>query len=575
MMDTILRKPSEEKPWLKYFLEEGRTEDFPRDTVYNVLKNNNKDFPNDCAINYYGNKISYGKLLATIDQAAAALASLGVGKGDIVACSSVTIPEMIVSVYAANKIGATLLAIDLRRNASFVKETLDKSGAKVFLFIEQAYQLVQPVLNDLSVKKIVVISATEQLPLPLKIMQSFKNKKIKIDYNDKMVNWKTFLSYGKGKTSATAAYGENDVVAITYTGGTTGDPKGVLLTDDGFNSIYHSVKYCGVDYERGQKFLDIIPAFSSYGIVASMHMPLCLGLELDVIPLFDDNKVGSYIKRYKPAHTLLVPSHYEKLMNSKEMRNGFDLSFLVTAGSGGDTMNLGLENKLNSFLKERGCKFPLSQGYGMSEVSSAASCCCGGNFKSLSVGYPLLHCVISVFKPDTTEELGYNEEGEICITGPGVMKGYYQNEEESENIMKRHPDGRVWIHSGDVGYIDEDGFIFIKGRIKRMITRYDGHKIFPTAVESAICKVKSVDSCAVIDVNDPDHAQGRLALAVVQLKSDCDTDAVRREIDAALESELEVKGRPAYVEIIDEMPHTSIGKIDFAKLSEIYNKKYK
>lgn len=567
MTKETIGKPSVEKPWLKLFTDEDIKSEFPKDTIYNVVKNNSKEWIDSYALNYFGNKISFRKFFEEVDMAAAAMEALGVKCGDIVACNSATIPEMIILLYAANKIGAVLLAIDPRRTAAFTKQMVDESKAKVFFTIDLSYPLTKKIIPDLDVAKTVIISPDNYLPFMLKTLKKIKDKKIDIAYSDSVVDWKTFLESGKGKSSKTVKYGDNDVAAITFTGGTTGDPKGVMLTCDGFNSVYHSFRHCGVKYTTDDRFLNIIPAFSSYGVVASVHMPLALGLEVVIIPKFEVEKVGSYIKKYRPAHTLLVPAHYEMLMNSKEMKNEFDLSFFKTAGSGGDTMNVGLETKLNNFLKEHGCQFPLSQGYGMSEVSSAISCCCNGNFKSLSVGYPLLNSVVSIFKPDTTEELGFNQEGEICMTGSCLMAGYFNNVEETENVMRKHPDGKVWVHSGDLGYMDEDGYIFIKGRIKRMITRFDGHKIFPTTIEDAISKHPSVDSCAVIDVDDKDHAQGMLAMAIIQLSKDADRNAVEKEINKIIEEELEERGRPSFIEYIEEMPHTSIGKIDYAKLS--------
>lgn len=572
MTEETTRKPSVEKPWLKLFTDEDIKSEFPKDTIYNVVKNNSKEWIDSYALNYFGNKISFRKFFEEVDMAAAAMEALGVKCGDIVACNSVTIPEMVILLYAANKIGAVLLAIDPRRPAAFIKQMVDESKAKVFFTIDLSYPLIKKNIPDLDVAKTVIISPDNYLPFMLKTLKKIKDKKIDIAYSDSIVDWKTFLESGKGKSSKTVKYGDNDVAAITFTGGTTGDPKGVMLTCDGFNSVYHSFRHCGVKYTTDDRFLNIIPAVASYGVVASLHMPLALGLEVVIIPKFEVEKVGSYIKKYRPAHTLLVPAHYEKLMNSKEMKNEFDLSFFKTAGSGGDTMNVGLETKLNNFLKEHGCQFPLSQGYGMSEVSSAISCCCNGNFKSLSVGYPLLNSVVSVFKPDTTEELGFNQEGEICMTGPCLMAGYFNNPEETAHVMREHPDGKVWVHSGDLGYMDEDGYIFIKGRIKRMITRFDGHKIFPTTIENAISKHPSVDSCAVIDVDDKDHAQGMLAVAIIQLSKDADRNAVEKEINKIIEEELEERGRPSFIEYIEEMPHTSISKIDYAKLSAEHRK---
>ena len=242
----------------------------------------------------------------------------------------------------------------------------------------------------------------------------------------------------------------------------------------------------------------------------------------------------------------------------------------------GDTVVLDgeLSLELNGFLKERGAKFPLSQGYGMSEVSSAACCSCNGNFRSLSVGYPLLMNTMGIFKPDSTEELDYNEEGEICITGPAVMMGYLNNPEESEKIMIKHPDGQVWIHSGDLGYMDEDGFIFIKGRIKRMIIMFNGHKVFPTFIEDVLGKHPDVMSCAVVGVNDREHAQGKSVHAVIQRKDKSRPEAeVKKELYELMGAEVEASVIPKTMEFLDEMPHTGMGKIDYLKLAKDYDRK--
>ena len=236
-------------------------------------------------------------------------------------------------------------------------------------------------------------------------------------------------------------------------------------------------------------------------------------------------------------------------------------------------MNAGLEAKLNAFLADHGCKYPLSQGYGMSEVSSAACCCCGGNFKSLSVGYPLLTTTIGIFKPGTCEELSYGEEGEICITGPSVMMGYLNNEQESRNVLRTHPDGMVWVHSGDLGVIDEDGFVFIKGRIKRMITRFDGHKVFPVQLEGMLGGVRNVESCAVVGVRDRSRAMGELPLAVIELENKAMQNETRKELNAFIESEVEERGRPCDIVFVDGMPYTGMGKVDYKKLAEDYEKR--
>ncbi|MBO7681827.1 MAG: acyl--CoA ligase [Clostridia bacterium] len=571
------RLPSVEKPWMQFFSEEAQNAVVPKETLYEALLRRNHGYESNIALNYFDNKITYGKLFDHVNNAAAAFASLGIKTGDVVACASVTIPQMIYSMYGLSKLGATIMTLDPRLSAEAMLDFVHRSGARVLLLIDTFYEKLWRDLADSDLEQIIIISPDDSLPKTLRFLKQFKMPAPKVQETEKVITWKTFAKRGTPdpKASYTAAYGENNCAAITLTGGTTGMPKGVRISNDGFSSIATAFEYCGVRYTRDQRFLNIIPSFASYGIVASLHMPLCLGLEDVIIPKFDQEKVGHYVKKYRPAHTLMVPAHYEKLMNSKEMQNGFDLSFFETAGSGGDTMNAGTEAKLNGFLRDHGSRFPLSQGYGMSEVSSAASCYCNGNFRSLSVGYPLLTNTIAIFKPETTEELGYNEEGEICMTGPGNMLGYLNDPEETAKVMIEHPDGKVWIHSGDVGYIDEDGFLFIKGRIKRMVTMYNGHKIFPAQVESVIGKHASINSCAVVGAKDPDHPQGENPVAFVVLKEDADQDKVLSDLHTMYIDQLDDLARPVDTVVIDTMPREGMGKIAYNKLSDNYNKSQK
>ncbi len=565
--------PSVEKPWLQYFGEEARNAVLPKETIYQAICRRNVGCGSCCAMNYMDRKITYSELFDQIHKAASAYQRIGVESGDIVACASVTIPEMVYSIYGLNKIGATIMTLDPRLSIPELSVFLKRSNARILLILDLFYEKQKEALKALDLDQIIVISADTSLPLSLKLLKQLKAPTIKVEEEDNVLTWKNFSRKGSPNADAsrTAEYGENECAAITLTGGTTGMPKGVMLSHDGFNAVATSFEYCGVAYDRGQRFLNIIPAFSSYGIVSSLHMPFCLGLEDVIIPKFDQEKVGHYIRKYRPAHTLMVPAHYEKLMNSKEMSKGFDLSFFETAGSGGDTMNVGTETKLNNFLKDHGCRFPLSQGYGMSEVSSAGSCYCNGNFRSLSVGYPLLMNTISIFEPGTTNELPFGCEGEICMTGPANMLGYLNDPEETGKVLVEHPDGKQWIHSGDIGYMDADGYLFIKGRIKRMITPFNGHKIFPAQIENIISRHPSVKSCAVVGGKDPEHVQGEWPIAFVELQEGVEGSLITEELERVYIQELDDLARPVETIVIPEMPQEAMGKIAYKKLSADYN----
>lgn len=564
--------PSHEKPWMQFFDEKAKSAVLEKRTIYTQIRSNNEDHPDDIAMNYFGNRISYGKLLREADRAAGAFYAAGVRQGDIVAAINITIPEMVYAFYGLNKLGAAPLMIDPRTGPSGALDFIKKSSTNILVVLDLYFEATKDVLLSAGLEKIIVISPDTSLPASVRILKKMKNPSPKVKTDGRVYTYKDFALTGDGVETPTAPYREGSLAAVTLTGGTTGAPKGVMLSDDGFNAIALSFMHCGVTYTRGRRFMNIIPMYASYGIVASLHMPLSLGLEIVVIPKFDQEKVGHYIKKYRPEHTLMVPSHYEKLMNSKQMRNGFDLSFFKTAGSGGDTMNLGLEEKLNNFLKEHGCAYPLSQGYGMSEASSAVSCCCNGNFKSQSVGYPLLTTTLGIFAPGTDTELGYDEEGEICMSGPAIMLGYLNNKEETDKVLRRHSDGTMWVHSGDLGRMDSDGFVYIKGRIKRMIILFYGHKVYPTHVESVLSKHKNVLACAVVGIRDWDHAQGQRPIAVIEtdIKDPEALARMKEELFSRCKEELENTAIPYEICFIDSLPETGMGKIDYKKLSDIY-----
>ena len=556
---------------MQFFSDEAKQAVLPKESIYEHLFKINNGHRKDIAIRYFKNIITYGTLLDNIDRCAAAFASLGVKKGDIVTFCSITIPELVVALYGLNKLGAAAMVLDPRNTCSSIADFMKNANSRIVVTLTVTAP-VKEMVEKLDADYIITYSAADSMSAGfIKWYASWKMR-CDVTYNDRVMNWQTFMAHGAGKLVEAVPYDEFQLAGIALTGGTTGAPKGVMFSNDGFNAVAMDFRYCGVQYDRTHKFMNIIPAFASYGMVASLHMPLSLGLEMIIIPKFDSDQVGKYIKEYRPQHTLMVPAHYEKLMNSKEMRGGFMLDFFITAGSGGDTMNAGLESKLNGFLKERKAMFPLSQGYGMSEVSSAACCSCNGNFRSLSVGYPLLMNTMGIFRPGTTEELGYNEEGEICITGPALMLGYLNNPEESEKVMVRHPDGKVWVHSGDLGSMDEDGFIYIKGRIKRMIIMYNGHKCFPAPIEGALGKHPDVMSCAVVGVTDREHAQGKSIHAVIQLKDKSrDPETVKKELYDLMGAEIESSVIPKTMEFVDEMPHTGMGTIDYLKLAKDYD----
>ena len=569
-MQNEKKTVSQEKVWMKYYDPEVRNTDIPRMKIYSLLKEYNLERLQETAIYYYGTKITVKKLIQRIDECADAFAALGVKQGDTVSMLSASTPESIIALYALNKIGATLNAIDPRLDKKGIARMIKASGSKVLIAIELSYPKVAAIFSDIKQEYIIVQSAGTSLPLPKKIALKLAVKS-QVPYGKGgVMHWDTFIAGAKNGMAIEAPYVGDATVAITYTGGTTGFPKGVMLTNDSINAVAYNFRHAGIVHEDGQRFLGIMPIFSSYGLVCGIHMPLTIGTELALIPRFYPQKMGEYIKKYKPEHMIATPAFYEILINSEEMKD-FDLSFMLTMGSGGDSMNAGLEVKMKEFMDTHGIRYPLAQGYGMSEVSAAATFCVNDRYKKGSVGIPCIATTIGIFDPETGEELGYGESGEVCITGFTMMKGYYNNKAETDHVMRKHADGQIWIHSGDIGYIDEDGFVFIQGRVKRMITRFDGHKVFPITIESFIAEHELVQGCSVIAVNDRERMQGQYPMAVVELVAGVDVsrrDEICREIYDLCQEHLEERGKPVAVVCVDEIPLTGVGKNDYRQLEK-------
>lgn len=559
---------TEEKVWMKYYSEEARNVELPRCKAYDFIVERNKDRLNEPALHYYGTDITFGELMRRVDSCANAFAALGVKEGDIVSFLSASIPETIAAVYALNKIGAAANTVDPRLDVASIKRMIRGSGSKILVILDIAFPKILPSMKALKQDMIIVQSAAASLPVVKKLVKTITTK-TEIPYGETVIKWNEFVKRGKHTVAKEAPYVGDALVAITYTGGTTGHPKGVMLTNDSMNAVSQNFLYSALFWEDNDRFLGIIPIFAAYGMVCGVHMPLSLRLTLVPIPRFIPNEIGKLVKTFRPQHMISTPVFIELLIGSREVQN-LDMSFLYTLASGGDSMNEGLERKLDKFRKKHRMKYPLAQGYGMSELSAAVSFCANEVYKAGSVGIPSLNVTVGIFDPETGEELDYHQSGEICVTGPSMMKGYFNNPEETAYVMREHADGKVWLHSGDLGYMDEDGFLFIKGRIKRMITRFDGHKVFPINLESLITDRANVRNCAVIGINDAVHSQGQYPMALVELIPGVDVDKECAEIFAFCEENVEERGKPVAVLPVEKLPLTGMGKIDYRTLEKQY-----
>ena len=561
---------SEARPWLKYYDQKYIDQTLPECSAFEFVCRQNKNRLGETALEYYGRSFTYADFIVNVKKTAAAFRAAGMKKGDIATVVSVMTPEVIYAFYAADMLGATLNLVDPRYSAEGIHEYIKEADSRLLVCLNVVYERCRQAAKRTHVERVIVLSPADSLPLPLalgyKVTSPDKNQ-----YKSNVLHWKQFIEAGKGQSIADIGYDPDHACVVVHTGGTTGSPKGVMLTDRNFNAIAQQFSAYEALFKKGQSLMNIMPPFIAYGYACGVHLPLVLGLKVIIIPNLDPNKLGSLVWKYKPEHMFGVPAHYQQLAVDPRLRNK-DLSFIRNYAAGGDAIARGAEQVVNDFLEAHNVEYPMAKGYGMTEVSSAATCAAGNNNKPGSVGVPLVNTLVSVFEPGTDKELPIGQRGELCISGPGVMKGYYNKPAETAAILRTHPDGRVWVHTGDIGYLDEDGFVYLDSRIKRLIIRHDGFKVFPSMIENVVSQHPAVHQCSVVGCTDKDHVQGRLPFVYLVLTPEAAASSKRKQIIKELRQmcaeELPEYVQPVGYKVIPEMPLTLAAKFDYRKLEE-------
>ena len=567
--------PSKDKPWLKYYKEEEINTVLSPATIYEFLWDNNKDHLNEIAINYYDNLITYKELFENIEKAASAFYRLGVRKGDIVIMATLTTPETVYAFYGLNRLGAISNMVDPRTSVDGIKTYIDEVNAKYVLCLDAALPKIIAAIEN-SENDAIVISVSPKDSLSKEENNTAPNRKSSFNEQisaNSVIQWKEFFQSQENIIPEYAPYEKESCCIIVHTGGTTGFPKGVMLSNENLNEMVLSWRYNKLSFERKNILLSIMPPFIAYGIVNGVHVVLSCGMQIVMVPKFNPDQIADLVLKYKPTNMLATPTHYDGLLSSDLINDSTDLSFIKLVGIGGDGLHINNEIRLNEFFEKHKCYNKVTKGYGMTEVSASSCANHPENNPSGSVGLPFLKNIISAFKPGTDIELPFGETGEICIYSPSTMLGYYDNPEETDKVLKVHSDGKKWIHSGDLGYVREDGNVYIQGRIKRMVIRHDGFKVFPAQVEKAIMNSDSINNCCVVGTKDMCHSQGNLPLAFVVKTNDCEKkDAeLKNELQKLCEESLPEYAVPVDYRFIDQLPVTPIGKINYRLLEKAGN----
>ena len=573
-----------DKPWQKYYSKEAITANIPELTAYQYMVSQNEDNLSTKAIMYYGKKISYKNYIDMIDETARRLYNLGVTEGEVVTVMSVANPELEVLFYALNKLGAVINLIDVRSDYKQIKKYLMevKSSEVVVMdnFLPEFDKCMEDEDIDNIVENVITLSPYNSVLFPFNVLAEKKSRKedstlySKIDEikkKNKYMTWNDLMSVHKYRYPRYPRYKKNMVAALVHTGGTTGVPKTVKLSNENFNAMAIQYKSLNANYNKGDTFLNGIVPFVAYGIVVTIHMPMCLGMTNIIAPILSPKEFTEFMIKYKPNHTITVPTYVEHFVHDRKA-DSMNWKSLKNLGIGGDYFPEQSEIYVNEFLKNHGSSSIAEKGYGMTENSSTAGVCLVGVNKINSLGIPLPLNTYGIFERGTDKELKYGEEGEICITGPTEMLGYLDNEEEEGKVIKIHSDGKKWIHSEDVGIIDEDGFLFFKGRYKRLIP-HGGFKLYPSYIEGVIMKHPNIDNCCVISIPDKVYGASPEAHVVIKKDSVSELKKLKEELIKLCQDKLPSYSQPEDFIFEEDLPLTSVGKVDYKKVEKMRIKK--
>lgn len=509
--------PSIDKPWLKYYSEEALNTPPQECTLLEYIYKNNNTYSNDIAIEYFGNKITYKQLFENVDKAKKAFLKLGVKKGDKVIMFTSSTPETIYVILALCRIGAVANMINPLFSNEQIIDRINETDATIMISLDQLYGKIADVIKDTCIKTTIIVPVCNSMPTILRNIAGIKMKK-KISYDSSVVKWDNFILNGTNiLPSDDAAYEKDRPLVMVYSSGTTGASKGIVLTNDGINATISHYLNSDFPFKRGNTFLQMIPVWFSTGIVLSVLMPICLGITSILEPVFSKESFAKDIKKYKPNMTLGATSLWIYASTCKELKNT-DLSFMTYPITGGEQVLSRVESSINAFLKSHRCKAVLFKGYGMCELGSTISSDAHVMSKTGSTGFPILNVTVAAFDTETNKEKKYNERGEIRVLSPSRMKEYFKNPDATNKFFCKDGNGNMWGCTGDIGYIDKEGFVFILGRATDYYISEKGNKIYCFDIENIILENENVAQCEVVGLPQ-DHFQ--IPVAHIVLEENC------------------------------------------------------
>ena len=559
-------------PWTKYYGTTPSSLDYPHKTMYQLLSQTAKQYPNNIAYVFQGKQTTFPQFMKRIDAAAKGLYNMGIRKGDKVTICMANTPQALDCFYALNRIGAIPNMIHPLSAANEIAFYLNFSKSKAILTLAQFYDKVSSIRDQLdSPVEILIARIADELPVPLNLLYPITSggKADKAPAGNGYTLWYDMVKAGKDTTLPADDGKYDDCGAILYSGGTTGTTKGIMLSNLNFNALgLQTIAASGFGSVAGMKMLSVMPVFHGFGLGIGIHTALIGGATCILIPQFNVKTYAQTLIKQKPNIIPGVPTLFEALLRAEDLQ-GQDLSFLKGIFSGGDSLPQELKKKVDAFLREHGCDQQIREGYGTTECVTASCLTPKDYARPGSIGIPFPDVYYKVVTPGTTEEVEPNTEGEICVSGPTVMMGYMDNPEETANTLRRHYDGRVWLHTGDLGHMDQDGFVYFRQRIKRMIIT-SGYNVYPGQLENVIDGHDKVLLSCVIGIKDQYRGQ-RVKAYVVPMPGIEPTEELKNEILSYCSDKIAKYAMPRELEFRKELPKTLVGKVAYRVLEEEAN----
>ena len=555
-------------PWYPYTEGVPVHLEYFKGSMFDMVASVAARYPNYVAFDFMGKSTTYARMIRKIEQCAQALKTIGIRKGDCVTIAMPNCPQAIYMFYAINLIGGIASMVHPLSSEKEIEFYLNESNSITVITLDQFYGKIEAIRKNTGIVNVILARIKDELAQPLKtgymITEGYKIAKIPDDAP--VIRWKDFM-----KLSKCCFYNykierdDNDPAVILYSGGTTGTTKGIMLTNRNFNALAEQVIATNPMFKPGDKMLAAMPVFHGFGLGVCIHTMLAKGGRCVLVPRFTPKSYSKLITKNRCNFIAGVPTLYEAMLRLPNMENA-DFSHLKGVFSGGDSLSIELKKKMDKFLADHKATIKVREGYGTTECVTACCLTPVKLQKEGSIGIPFPDTYFKIVKPDTDEELPYGEEGEIVLSGPTVMLGYYNKPEETAKTLRRHADGLTWLYTGDLGCMDDQGFVYFRGRIKRMIVT-SGYNVYPAQLENILDAHEKVQMSCIIGVPDPYKMQK--VKAFVMLRPGYEpTQETKDELLAYCRKYIAKYAMPYDIEFRNELPKTLVGKVAYRVLEE-------